>query len=122
MYPFLRQIFEVSYFKVLKARLIVFEFVLFLVIGGLLSAHLLSYRLYLEPNSNTLNVSKHLDPEWPCNGPLLKLAVNFADKLLPGKLEYTFNFKLFLVDLFTIDGLIHFVKHSTQPLECHTVP
>ena len=54
------------------------------VIGGLLSAHLLSYRLYIEEGSDTLDVSQHLDPEWPCNGPLLKLAVEFANKLLPG--------------------------------------
>jgi hypothetical protein len=66
------------------------------VIGGLLSAHLLSYRLYLDPSSNVLNVTKHLDPEWPCNGPLLKLAVSFADKLLPGKNCFLY----FLFDLF----------------------
>jgi mannosidase alpha-like ER degradation enhancer 2 len=53
------------------------------VIGGLLSAHLLSYRLYLNEDSNYLNVSENLDSEWPCNGPLLRLAVKFANKLLP---------------------------------------
>ena len=56
-----------------------------LVVGGLLSAHLLSYRLYLDPKSNELDVSGKLDPEWPCNGPLLRLAVNAANKLLPGR-------------------------------------
>ncbi|CAF0856710.1 unnamed protein product [Brachionus calyciflorus] len=55
------------------------------IIGGLLSAHLLSYRLYLNENSDELDVTKvkNLDPEWPCNGPLLRLAIKAADKLLP---------------------------------------
>lgn len=57
------------------------------MVGGLLSAHLLSYRLYLDKDSNELDVrtGDSLDPEWPCDGPLLKLAVMAADKLLPGK-------------------------------------
>eukprot|EP00111_Clytia_hemisphaerica_P024722 TCONS_00072869-protein len=42
------------------------------VVGGLLSAHLLSHFSKLE-----------LDPGWPCEGPLLKLAVDAAEKLLP---------------------------------------
>lgn len=42
------------------------------VVGGLLSAHLLSYR------SNLM-----LELGWPCEGPLLRLAVNAATKLLP---------------------------------------
>lgn len=56
------------------------------MVGGLLSAHLLSYRLYLDTDSNELDVNggKQLDPEWPCDGPLLKLAVMAANKLLPG--------------------------------------
>ncbi|RNA32625.1 ER degradation-enhancing alpha-mannosidase 2 isoform X1 [Brachionus plicatilis] len=55
------------------------------VIGGLIAAHLLSYRLYLKKNTNELDVTKieNLDPEWPCNGPLLRLAVKAADKILP---------------------------------------
>jgi len=43
-----------------------------LVIGGLLSAHLLAKRM---------NVS--VDSSWPCTGPLLDLAVALAKKLLP---------------------------------------
>ena len=61
----------------------------FLVIGGLLSAHLLSYRLYLNENEESLiDATEHLDPEWPCNGPLLRMAVDIADRILPG---YFFN-------------------------------
>ena len=44
--------------------------------GGLLSAHLLSHFSKLE-----------LDPSWPCEGPLLNLAVKAAEKLLPGEME-----------------------------------
>lgn len=63
---------------------------MFQVVGGLLSAHLLSYRLYMDKDSNELDVRTDgsLDPEWPCDGPLLKLAVMAADKLLPGKSEF----------------------------------
>jgi hypothetical protein len=43
------------------------------VVGGLLSAHLLSRRAGLQ-----------LDPGWPCSGPLLQLAEIVARKLLPG--------------------------------------
>lgn len=56
---------------------------IFLVIGGLLSAHLLSYRLYLNDNDVHFDVAKHLDPRWPCDGPLLRLAVTVANKVLP---------------------------------------
>ena len=48
--------------------------IIHLVIGGLLSAHLLAKRM---------NVS--VDSTWPCTGPLLDLAVALANKLLPGK-------------------------------------
>ena len=47
----------------------------FSVVGGLLSSHLLSYRGGIE-----------LEPGWPCRGPLLKLAKEAAEKLLPGNL------------------------------------
>ncbi|XP_035212115.1 ER degradation-enhancing alpha-mannosidase-like protein 2 [Stegodyphus dumicola] len=42
------------------------------VVGGLLSAHLLSKRAGLD-----------VDPGWPCSGPLLNLAEKVARKLLP---------------------------------------
>lgn len=42
------------------------------IVGGLLSAHLLSYRANIT-----------LEEGWPCNGPLLRLAVQAAEKLLP---------------------------------------
>ncbi|KAM4692571.1 ER degradation-enhancing alpha-mannosidase-like protein 2 [Rhinophrynus dorsalis] len=42
------------------------------VVGGLLSAHLLSKRAGLE-----------LEPGWPCSGPLLRMAEKAARKLLP---------------------------------------
>ena len=42
--------------------------------GGLLSAHLLSGRVRYE-----------LEDGWPCEGPLLRLAVDVAERLLPGQ-------------------------------------
>lgn len=42
------------------------------IVGGLLSAHLLSHKAGVE-----------LEPGWPCNGPLLKIAEKVARKLLP---------------------------------------
>lgn len=42
------------------------------VVGGLLSAHLLSSKVGFE-----------VEEGWPCNGPLLRLAENVARKLLP---------------------------------------
>ncbi|CRK95583.1 CLUMA_CG009044, isoform A [Clunio marinus] len=42
------------------------------IVGGLLSAHLLSHKAGIE-----------LDPGYPCNGPLLSLAEKVARKLLP---------------------------------------
>lgn len=44
------------------------------VVGGLLSAHLLAGRAGVE-----------LEPGWPCSGPLLRMAEDAARKLLPGK-------------------------------------
>ena len=44
------------------------------VIGGLLSAHLLAYKV---PGLS-------LDVDWPCDGPLLRKALDVADRLLPG--------------------------------------
>ena len=58
------------------------------VIGGLLSAHLLSYKLYVDENDEI--DLKYLDPNWPCDGTLLRLAVQMANKLLPGNLYYNF--------------------------------
>ncbi|KAM8720326.1 hypothetical protein ACLKA7_006379 [Drosophila subpalustris] len=42
------------------------------IVGGLLSAHLLSRRAGVE-----------LEPGWPCNGPLLRMAEDVARRLLP---------------------------------------
>ncbi|XP_064482449.1 ER degradation-enhancing alpha-mannosidase-like protein 2 isoform X2 [Ornithodoros turicata] len=42
------------------------------VVGGLLSAHLLSQRMGME-----------LEPDWPYEGPLLRMAHNLAQRLLP---------------------------------------
>lgn len=41
------------------------------VVGGLLSAHLLSHKAGI-----------HLEPGWPCNGPLLRLAEDMAKRLI----------------------------------------
>ena len=43
------------------------------VVGGLLSAHFLSGRVGYE-----------LEEGWPCEGPLLRLAFDVAERLLPG--------------------------------------
>ncbi len=56
------------------------------IIGGLLSSHILSYRLYLNEDRMFMNDSKNLHPKWPCDGPLLQLAVKLAQKIIPGKL------------------------------------
>ncbi|CAF4654030.1 unnamed protein product, partial [Rotaria magnacalcarata] len=53
-----------------------------LVIGGLLSAHLLAKRMNVSVNST-----------WPCTGPLLDLAVALANKLLPAFDTETGEFK-----------------------------
>lgn len=42
------------------------------IVGGLLSAHLLSRRAGVD-----------LEPGWPCNGPLLRMAEDVARRLLP---------------------------------------
>lgn len=49
-------------------------FVPSVVVGGLLSAHLLSKRAGVE-----------VEAGWPCSGPLLRMAEEAARKLLPGK-------------------------------------
>ena len=43
------------------------------VVGGLLSAHLMTRRANMVQ-----------EPGWPCSGPLLRLAEKAARKLLPG--------------------------------------
>ena len=43
------------------------------VVGGLLSAHLLAPRGGVK-----------VEEGWPCQGPLLRLAVDAAERLLPG--------------------------------------
>ncbi|XP_014661702.1 PREDICTED: ER degradation-enhancing alpha-mannosidase-like protein 2 [Priapulus caudatus] len=48
------------------------------VVGGLLSAHLLSHRAGMQ-----------LEDGWPCSGPLLRLAENVANRLLPAFDTYT---------------------------------
>lgn len=44
------------------------------VVGGLLSAHLLSKKAGIE-----------VEVGWPCSGPLLRMAEEAARKLLPGE-------------------------------------
>ena len=43
------------------------------VVGGLISAHLMSKRGGMD-----------LEPGWPCSGPFLRMAENVARRLLPG--------------------------------------
>ena len=47
------------------------------MVGGLLSAHLLSPRAGVQ-----------VGEEWPCQGPLLALAVDAAERLLPGNVMF----------------------------------
>lgn len=47
---------------------------LFVVVGGLLSAHLLSKKAGVK-----------VEAGWPCSGPLLRMAEDAARKLLPGE-------------------------------------
>lgn len=55
------------------------------IIGGLLSSHILSYRLYMNQEDNVFtNSTNKLGSNWPCDGPLLRLAIKAADKILPG--------------------------------------
>ncbi|XP_026466391.1 ER degradation-enhancing alpha-mannosidase-like protein 2 [Ctenocephalides felis] len=42
------------------------------IVGGLISAHLMSFRAGID-----------IEPGWPCNGPLLRLAEDVARRLLP---------------------------------------
>jgi len=51
----------------------VFHVFYFSVVGGLLSAHLLAQRAGVK-----------VEEGWPCQGPLLRLAVDAAERLLPG--------------------------------------
>ena len=55
----------------------------YLVIGGLLSAHLPAKRMNIPVNSS-----------WSCQGPLLDLAVGFAKKVLPRSINYLSSFFL----------------------------
>jgi hypothetical protein len=38
----------------------------------------------LEQDTNVLKTGKYLDPNWPCDGKLLRLAIKVAEKILPG--------------------------------------
>lgn len=84
MFQFLKLIYEVSSF--VFAHFVCIpnfltsssKYVPFLVVGGLLSAHLLSHRAGLV-----------LEPGWPCSGPLLRLAEDMARRLLPGSFFFT---------------------------------
>lgn len=67
----------------------------YLVLGGLLSAHLLYKKTGME-----------LEPGWPCSGPLLRLAEDVARRILPGKKKILFFYendggKLFFFQLKT---------------------
>ena len=60
------------------------------MIGGLLSAHLLSKR-----------AGMNLEEGWPCSGPLLRMAEDVARKLLPGNFEthFIYDKKVYFVFL-----------------------
>ncbi|XP_015930043.1 ER degradation-enhancing alpha-mannosidase-like protein 2 [Parasteatoda tepidariorum] len=70
------------------------------VVGGLLSAHLLSKRAGLD-----------VDPGWPCSGPLLNLAEQVARRLLPA-----FETKTGMP--FGTVNLLHGVPEGETPITC----
>lgn len=59
------------------------------VVGGLLSAHLLARRAGME-----------VEPGWPCSGPLLRMAEDAARKLLPGEDVNQFTHTDYFVAIF----------------------
>lgn len=73
----LRLTFEVCSLELLLLHFFTLLFIV--VVGGLLSAHLLSVQAGFP-----------VDEGWPCSGPLLDLAENVARKLLPGLLSSSF--------------------------------
>lgn len=70
------------------------------VIGGLLSAHLLAVRAGIN-----------VDDGWPCKGPLLKLAVDVAERLLPA-----FNTNTGMP--YGTVNLMHGVPDGETPITC----
>ncbi|XP_058499446.1 ER degradation-enhancing alpha-mannosidase-like protein 2 [Solea solea] len=70
------------------------------VVGGLLSAHLLSGRAGME-----------LEPGWPCSGPLLRMAEDAARKLLPA-------FQTPSGMPYGTVNLLHGVSPSETPVTC----
>ena len=95
MYLFLKAISEVrldekrSKNNVCSLMFLLLYLCFYLVVGGLLSAHLLSQQAKLEVESN-----------WPCDGPLLRLAVDLATRLLPGTKIYYLSFNLKFCNFF----------------------
>ena len=63
-----------------------------LVVGGLISAHLFSQQAGME-----------VEPNWPCDGPLLRLAVDLATRLLPGVQMLYVKLLMFYLFHLTID-------------------
>lgn len=72
------------------------------VVGGLLSAHLLARRAGME-----------LEPGWPCSGPLLRMAEDAARKLLPGEDVNHFTHTHYLVVIFR-----HSQSHTKLSHDC----
>lgn len=74
MFRFLKQTFEVClFFFWIILSIYNYLSLINLVVGGLLSAHLLSRRTEFQ-----------IEDGWPCSGPLLRLAEKVARKLIPG--------------------------------------
>ena len=69
------------------------------VIGGLLSAHLLAARAGVK-----------VEQSWPCDGPLLRLAVDVAERLLPG-----------LVLFYCLNSAVLRGQQGSWALNLHTV-
>lgn len=63
----------IYHFIIIILLLTIGNIYILLVVGGLLSAHLLAPRAGVT-----------VEEGWPCQGPLLRLAVDAAERLLPG--------------------------------------
>lgn len=70
------------------------------MVGGFLSAHLLSKKAGVE-----------VEAGWPCSGPLLRMAEEAARKLLPGKTHIGEEVLLLLLEM-TIAKLNYFLVFS----------
>ena len=82
------------------------------VVGGLLSAHLLSRRAGMQ-----------VEAGWPCSGPLLRLAEKAATKLLPGTSLNVATFSTFFYNIYAVFFFTFAVHYKLNEvlLKCRSV-